>query len=242
MSDDPISVWREALKDSNHPRHSTAWVLFTETMTAEKADKLLTRHKEMVIPWLVEILDTEPLYNEDSLGKGMAPVVAVGLLGRWQVLDVLPRLIEVVEENDWDNIFWGETLNTLRTLGAPAIEPLLELASRVDMDTRTTIVSVLADIAKGDDRALALTLKVLDEAKNEWDIRFIAENLLVLDPERGIPALEQRMKTRKLDRKLRSILDQYIESARAGTFGKQSFLPPDLRDLLSMMPLDEDDF
>jgi hypothetical protein len=232
MSDDSILVWREALKNSDHARHSTAWVLFTEGMTAEKADKMLTPKKETVIPWLIEVLDTEALYKEESLGTGQAPVVAVGVLGRWQVTEILPRLMAVVEGNNWDSIFWGEALEALRAIGQPAIEPLLELASRVNLEIQSIIVAVLSDIAKGDDRVLALTLDVLDKSKNEWDIRYMAENLLVLDPERGVPALEERMKTRKLDRKLRAILEKYIESARAGTFTKQSDIPPELLDLL----------
>jgi hypothetical protein len=232
MSDDSILVWREALKNSDHARHSTAWVLFTEGMTAEKADKLLTPKKETVIPWLIEVLDSEALYKEESLGTGQAPVVAVGVLGRWQVTEILPRLMAVVEGNNWDSIFWGEALEALRAIGQPAIEPLLELASRVNLEIQSIIVAVLSDIAKGDDRVLALTLDVLDKSKNEWDIRYMAENLLVLDPERGVPALEERMKTRKLDRKLRAILEKYIESARAGTFTKQSDIPPELLDLL----------
>jgi hypothetical protein len=232
MSDDSILVWREALKNSDHARHSTAWVLFTEGMTAEKADKLLTPKKETVIPWLIEVLDSEALYKEESLGTGQAPVVAVGVLGRWQVTEILPRLMAVVEGNNWDSIFWGEALEALRAIGQPAIEPLLELTSRVNLEIQSIIVAVLSDIAKGDDRVLALTLDVLDKSKNEWDIRYMAENLLVLDPERGVPALEERMKTRKLDRKLRAILEKYIESARAGTFTKQSDIPPELLDLL----------
>jgi hypothetical protein len=232
MSDDPISVWREALKDSGHPRHSTAWVLFTEGMTPEKADKLLAPKKELVLPWLLEVLDTKPLYLQENLGKGNVPIVAVGVLGRWQVVEMLPRLLAELQSDNWDTVFWGQALEALRAIGTPAIEPLLELAPRVAFDTRTTIVSVLADIGERDDRALGLALETLDEAQNEWDIRMAAENLLVLDPERGVPELEARMKTRKLDRKLRAILDKYIESARAGTFAKQSDIPPELFDLL----------
>ncbi len=237
MSDDPINVWREALKDSNHPRHSAAWVLFTEGMTSEKAEKLLRPKQETVLPWLLEIVETEPLYQQGSLGNGHAPAVAVGVLGRWKVTEILPRLIaELEDDEEGGTVFWEEAIEALRAIGEPAIEPLLELAERTDPGQREITLSVLADIAKGNDRALALTLETLDHMKNEWDIRYVAESLLVLDPVRGIEALEARIKARKFDKKVRGVLEGYIKDTRAGKFHGGT-IPPEFIDML--MPPDD---
>ena len=115
--DDPVAVWREALKDGQHPRHQAAWLLFSQTMQPTSAARLLATQKETVIPWLFEILDTERLYELGSLGDGVAPIHAVELLGAWQVREAVPRLLKLLEDEDWEAIVHDRAIIALQAMG-----------------------------------------------------------------------------------------------------------------------------
>src|SRR5688572_27991254 len=67
----PLRSGAKPFKDDQHPRHRASWLLFTKSMNAKGAAKLLAEQKETVIPWLYETLDTEDLYLENSLGEAM---------------------------------------------------------------------------------------------------------------------------------------------------------------------------
>jgi hypothetical protein len=108
MSDtsETTPVWRQALNDSNHPLYSAAWTIFSSDMNLDAADKRLADHKDRIIPFLMDILDTPALLDDTALGSGYAPINAVSLLGRWKVIEAVPRLLTIVEKQDFEDLIW----------------------------------------------------------------------------------------------------------------------------------------
>src|SRR5512138_1260291 len=117
-----LPTWRQALNDSNHPLHAAAWTIFSPEMKVTSADKRLADSKEQVIPFLLEILDTPDLYLETALGSGEAPINAVELLGHWKVLDAAPRLLKIMEEQDFETSIHDRALVALENMGPAVID------------------------------------------------------------------------------------------------------------------------
>jgi hypothetical protein len=220
MSDtnETLPVWRQALNDSNHPLYSAAWTIFSAEMNLDAADKRLADHKERIIPFLMDILDTPELHNETALGSGHAPINAVELLGRWKVMEAVPRLLTIVEE-DWETMIHDRAVVALGNMGPEVIDPVLQAAGQTtDEGRRRTFASILGHAGKGDPRAYEYVKTVFGQQKDELDIEFLAEDLLVCNTEAGIALLEDRLKHRKYSRKLRKRLEKYIDDARKGVF------------------------
>lgn len=126
-----LPIWRQALKDSTHPLYSAAWLIFSEKMKLDAADKLLAERKAEIIPFLLDILRTPDLQLESSLGGGEAPINAVELLGHWNVPEAIPDFIGIVEEDDWETILHDRILVALEKMGPEIIEPLLASAEKL---------------------------------------------------------------------------------------------------------------
>jgi hypothetical protein len=221
MSDtsETTPVWRQALNDSNHPLYSAAWTIFSPDMNLDAADKRLADHKERVIPFLMDILDAPELLDDTALGGGYAPINAVSLLGRWQVVEAVPRLLAIVEKQDFEDMIWDRATSALESMGPEVIDPVLEAAAQTtDPDLRRTFASVLSKAGKGDPRAYEYIKAEFAQQKDELDIEFLAEDLLACNAEAGIALLEERLKQARFSKKLRKKLEKYIDNARKGDF------------------------
>lgn len=212
--EDRIAVWREALRDASHPRHQVAWLLFTGAFNAEFAGRRLAEQKEAVLPYLFQILDTPQLYSSDSLGEGYAPIHAIELLGHWQVVEAVPRLLRILEEEEEDAIARDEATEALASMGPSIRERMLDYAEKANPALYHSLAYILSKVAKGDPRVFAWVRARLDEAQSEWEIRLMAENLLNLDPEPAIALLEERIRRRRYNKRLSEILQRYIDNTR----------------------------
>ena len=218
MSDN-LPIWRQAISDSNHTLNKAAWIIFSEHMKPEFADKQLVDQKDEVIPFLYEILDTPTLLDDTSLGSGNAPINAAELLGQWKVVDAIPRLIKILEDTDWGIIIHDAALNALEKMGEPAIEPLLAFAeSRTDEGDRISLAGSLSDMGHRDPRVWAFVRPLFEKQTGDDDIKFMAESLLACDRDQAIPILEGKMKQGKYNKKLRQVLERYIEAAKKPEF------------------------
>ena len=214
---DPVAIWREALKDAQHPRNQAVWLLFSEGADPKSAARLLADHQAEVVPWLLEIVDTPSLYEEGSFGSGLAPANAVGVLGKWLVLEVVPCLLHILETEDQETLVYDHTVTALEDMGTGALEPLLAFAEACNEDNlRVTLASILSQIGKGDERVYRWVLEVFNQQKHDHAVEFIAENLLAADAARAIPYLEACLQKRKYAQRTRAILQRRIEEARRG--------------------------
>ncbi len=218
MSDEKIAIWREAIKDANHPRHKAAWVLFTESKRPEGIARLLEAQKDEIIPWLYEILDMEELYKDTSFGGGWAPINAIRLLGQWQVTDVLPRLLKIISDEDDETIISGAAYAAVRNMPPSITDELLAFARELTGDLRTSAAGLLADVAKDDARAYEWIKTVFLEQKEEWQIVYMAENLLVVYPAQATAFLKDWLKKSHLSKEARKRLEKYIADASSSNF------------------------
>lgn len=215
---DETPIWRQALKDDQHPLHRAAWILFSEKFNPQYADRVLVDLKPLVIQFIYLILDTEELYWEESLGSGNAPINGLDLLGRWQVVEAIPRLIRLLEETEWDAIAHDRAALALEEMGPEAVDPLLEYAAHVDEDEQVSVASMLAKVGKGLPHIYDHVKKVFERQKDEWDVAYMAECLLTFDPQQAIPFLEEWLSKHKYSKDLKTRLEKYIVDATAGNF------------------------
>lgn len=215
---DETPIWRQALKDDQHPLHRAAWILFSEKPNPQYTDRVLADQKEQVIEFIYQILDNEELYWGDSLGSGIAPINGVELLGRWQVVDSIPRLLKIVEEDDIEAIVNGAAYHALSELGSVVYEPLMEFDERTEHKHENSIAGIVADACKGDPRVFDYVRTIFEKQEDEWDIAYLAENLLICDPQQAIPFLEKRLQKHKYSKDLKKRLEKYITDAKAGNF------------------------
>ncbi len=217
MNDVETPIWRQAINDAEHPLHQATWILFRDKINLKFADRQLSDKKEEVIEFIYTILDTDELYDMAALGSGNAPINAVQLLGHWQVVEALPRLLRIIEEDDVFSIVRDRTFVALRNMGPQIIDAMLEFAEKTSDDVRQTVGSILADVSNGDERAFEYLKNLFDEQTEHHDLVFTAENLLACDMEAGIIFLEKNLKRKKLKKDARARIKSYIKQAREGT-------------------------
>ncbi len=212
-------LWRQALQDSNHPLYTAAWSIFTEKMNLDLAAQRLADQKEQVIPFLNTILDTPELYLPTSLGSGVAPGNALVLLGRWQVLEAVPRMLALIDKYHQGEIAHDASVMALREMGPGALEPVLAAAQQTaNRVQQITFGAILARIGKGDRRVWAYLVNLFEHQKADPALRMVAQQLLMTDPESGITYLQERLRRGKYNRSLRENVEQYFEMARKGEF------------------------
>jgi hypothetical protein len=215
-------VWRQALHNSEHPLYSAAWVVFSEQMTFAGADRLLGEHQAEVIPFLLAILDSPELYLETSLGSGWAPIHAVELLGHWQVLEAVPRLLHVLAEDDWMSIVHDRALAALKDMGPGVVELLLPVAEQAaGNEQRITFASILSEVGQDNAQVYEYVRTVFEQQTTESDIEYMAENLLECNLQAGVALLEARIRQRRYSSRLRRILEKRIGEARTDQSGVQ---------------------
>ena len=215
VSDTP-QLCRMALQDSQHPLHQAAWLLFASTFNPRAADRLLADQREAVIQFCLEILDTNELYDETALGSGNAPIHCVDLLAHWQVKDAVPRLLRILEEEDFETIVYNRAVFALKDMGSAILDDILTFADSADPEIYLDIGSILSEIGQDDTRAYAWIKARFEEQVDEFDIRIWAESLLVVGGEDAIAVLEDRIfkQKRKYSRDLRETLQRYIQHMR----------------------------
>ncbi|MEZ4670771.1 MAG: hypothetical protein R3E39_22940 [Anaerolineae bacterium] len=213
-----IPIWRQAIKDEQHPMHRAAWLLFSKNPNLQYIDKTLSEQKAQVTEFMYQILDSEDLYTTSSLGGGNAPINSIDLLGQWEVLEAIPRLIAILETDDPDAIVDGKAASALGKMGTAVFEPMMAFDARTEHKYQDGVAGILADACKDDPRAYDYVLKLFEEKKEEYQVAYMAENLLVCDPQQAIPYLEAWMRKRKLSRDLKKRLENYIATAKKDYF------------------------
>lgn len=211
-----LPIWRQAIKEDQHPLHRAAWMLFSKDFDASRVGAALEAQKDDVVGFCTLLLDSPELYPESALGSGNAPVNAVQLLCLWQVEAALPRLLQILDDGDWETIVYGTTADAIAGFGTKIVEPLLEMAThKSDDQEQVAIAGTLADAAPGDPRAVAFIRKLFDSRKQDFEISYMAENILAGDPEGGAKWLQNRLNTRKYSKEVRNRIERYIADAQA---------------------------
>jgi hypothetical protein len=214
-----IPIWRQAIKDEQHPLNRAAWQLFGKDFDVYRAEEALSAQKDDVVGFCMVLMDARELYALGALGGGKAPANAVELLCLWEVEAVIPRLLEILEAEDWDTIIYGTTADSIAAFGPKLVDPMLELAASTTSDQKlTAIAGTLADAAPGDPRTIAFVHKLFDSRKQDFEIIYMAENVLMADPENGVKWLQDRLRTHKYSKAVRKKIERNIDEAKVGKF------------------------
>lgn len=213
-----LPVWRVALNDSSHPMYSIAWAVFREKFNTERvADKFADRRDE-ILPFLYAILDADELYAERSLGGGFAPINAVSLLGEWQVVEAIPRLLTYLDDNDNDDAIVNDRAAfALQQMPPEAIEPLLEHGQR-DEARAMDAMFILTHVGKGDDRCFAFICNVFERMTDAFDIVTVAECLAINNLEKADVYLQEQSEKERF-RRYKSDFKKIIEEVKRGDWG-----------------------
>lgn len=212
-----IAVWRQAIQDEQHPLNRAAWMLFSKEMNVKYAERVLAEQKDDVIAFCNLILDTDALYDGKSLGSGNAPIHAVELLCHWKVEDSLPRLLSIMENEEWGSDIYGATADGIAKFGTMVVDPLIDISTRVtDDEMQVAIAGTLADAAPGDLRTVEFIRALFESRTEDFEIGYMAENVLLGDPEGGISWLQDRMRRGKYSKEILKRVGKLIGDARAG--------------------------
>jgi hypothetical protein len=214
-----IPIWRQAIKEDQHPLHRAAWILFSNDFNVKRAGAALETQKDDVVGFCTLLLDSRELYPEGALGGGSAPVNAVELLCHWKVEAALPRLLQILEVEDWNTIVYGATADAIAAYKTLLVDPLLEMATRTTNNQKlAAIAGTLADAAPGDPRTVAFVRNLFDSRKEDFDLTYMAENVLFGDPEGGAKWLQSRLNTHKYSKEVRKRIEELLTDAKAGKF------------------------
>lgn len=215
MSDE-VPVWRQAVLDKAHPLHQAAWLLFSDGWSARLADRLPAEDRAKIIEFCYLLIDTEELYLERALGRGLAPANAIRLLGYWQVTDAIPRILDGMNEEADEGIFVA-SVQSLGTMGAAVVEPLLAYAATLrkdDLTTQVDVAEILSKTGRGDPRAFNYIRHVFETfAPTDPVLKFLAQCMVTCHRELAIPYLESCLKHSRYKRwrdDFQDILDQKI--------------------------------
>jgi len=208
-----ILEWRKAINDSSHPMSDLAWRLFQEEFNVEKTAKRYADQREEALPFLYLILDADELYYEQSLGSGFAPINAVSLLGEWQVVEAIPRLLPLITDDDDQELLVDCVVFALEKMPSEAIEPILEYGQEEAhaMDA----VFILSKIGKGDERCFDFICSVFEHMTTEFDIITVAESLASNNLEKAESYFQEKTQKGPL-RCYRKVLQKTIKQAKAG--------------------------
>ncbi len=212
-------IWRQAIQDEQHPLYRAAWILFGKTLNLKSAEPVLSAQQDEVVAFCNVILDTDELYRKSALGGGNAPINAVQLLCHWKVEAAIPRLLRILNEEDWDAGVYGTTADEIAAFGTAIVDPMLEMAAQKEKEQeKAAIAGTLADAAPGDPRTVEFIRKIFDDSTQDFEIIYMAENVITGDPEGGVKWLESRLRTRKYNKETRKRIEKYIDDAKAGRF------------------------
>ena len=213
-------IWRIALDDKEHPLNSLAWFLFSERMNTKYVAKRFTDQKEQAIPLCYAVVDDETLRNQTALGGGFAPIHSVQLLASWQVKEALPRLFDIIENDDSEvmtgyffTFLYEETTASLAEFDADIYDEVIEFAEKHQKySNRVTFVETLRKLKPDDERTYNFICSVLEEITDEVPehIFDVSENLLKCNFEQGKTHLREFVKRQK-DKDIRRYYTKVVE-------------------------------
>ncbi len=138
----------------------------------------LTDRTEQALPAVVEWAKRDRTNDPVDLAPEL-----IALFRHWKTADAIPFLISYIEE-DPENVP-DEALETLASLGAPALEPLLKLYEQLDEKESAEVAFMLASLRIRDQRILRILTDRL-----EFDVTDAAFLLSIYGDPAAIPAVD----------------------------------------------------
>jgi len=213
-----LPEWRKALNDSSHPMNRIAWDLFREQFNVQKVAERHADRRDAIIPFLYLIIDTEELQYESAPGGGFAPINAVKLLGEWQVVAAVPRLLSIIQEDeDGAFILTNDARLALENMPPEAIDILLEYVQKDPYTDTEDVLSILAIVGKGEDRVFDFICRTFEKiVREKGDVITAAEFIGVNNPKKATAYLEEQLKKGLFTEYQISYIRDFIKEVKAG--------------------------
>lgn len=207
-----VPVWREALTNRDHKLYAVAWTVFLDSMNVEIANERLVDLKENAIPLLSEIIEDEYLHTEDALGDGKAPINAIALLGEWQVREVLPTLLDLLEEHPQTKSIYQPIVTALSKFGDEIVDDVLSWVEG-NPELRRKGAAVLSRIGVGNEKIFETIAAWI--VPGEYDMAYFANCLIDIDSDDAASTLRKLSQDRDFEREERNVLKTKSKDARA---------------------------
>jgi hypothetical protein len=212
---DEQSTWKLAIKDSSHPLHQATWLLFAENMNVKGAAKLLAAQREEVIVYLYQILDALELRLETAFGGGFAPINAVDLLGEWNVVEAVPRMLDILREDNWESGLDETCILALEKMDSTIIPQMLAFGIEYKNEPlEVTTASIFSRVAKDNIQIFEWMIEVFKRQKSDDDITLMAANLLSTHMEAAIAFLDDYLKKSRVPKHPAQRIQFFLQMAR----------------------------
>lgn len=210
--------WREALADNSNPLYKAAWLVFTERISTEIAFEHLKDAQETVVPFLNDLLEDDGLFDNDSPGHGLAPANAVKLLGEYQALEALPKILELYADST-NYLMRNACIYAVSKLGVDVLDQVIEWAGD-DSVKRPKAAEMIVEIGEGNEKAFETVLAWIhpDVAGQEYYARYLTK----INPEAAIAALEKLAKDSRFHGDVRRRFKDRIKEAQQAIKAKQA--------------------
>lgn len=196
MSEDKFAAYRAALNDSEHPQHEAAWLLFQDFthFNPEFAAKRLK--PEQSLEFVLQIVEDTDLRYQGSIGNGFATVNAVKLIGAWGLAEHAPKLVQIVEQHDFQDLISSAALIGLYKMGDAGFEAVWQYAESVGEDRYGVAANMLSAMRWNKPQAFDWIVEHFPtpQQSDYMDVSFFAEALIAIDRKRGEAFLEQALK------------------------------------------------
>lgn len=212
------AIWRIALNDSTHPLNKAAWEIFRPKDISKKAADRLKPQQEDIVPFIYAILDEKSLEEETALGSGYAPSNAARLLGFWQIIDALPRLLSYYTD-EYDMTELQDSAGfAIEKMPPEAIPTVIEFAKE-NPNRIVTAAIFVGQIGKNEERAFEFIKEAFEKNHtDEYDIITLAEMLATCDVDKAEVYLREQTRSGRFKKYHQDFLE-IVESER--NFRKQ---------------------
>ncbi len=152
-----------------------------------------------IISQLRLVIHSELYDDEDSEGKGYAPIHAAKLLGQSGSPEAVEPLLFALYRSEPDEILYSQTLFALEALGPLALPGVLDSMQYSDEpDFKLGLAGTLAKIGRDDERAFRALEAYYHETTWEDDRVMAVANLGALDDSRALPLLHRALNDRDI--------------------------------------------
>lgn len=175
----PMSIWRDALNDSEHDLHQAAWLIFAKSVQTDTAITKLADQQDAVKTLLLEIIEDDYLFEADAPGDGSVPVDAMGFIEEWQITEALPTLLELLEVGDALPQIAESAKATIISFGADVLEDVLTWVGEND-DLSLAVAELLPQLASENTEPAVAWLKQWIDT-NDADVADYVDALIAID-------------------------------------------------------------
>jgi len=215
MSDN-ASNWRQAIHDKTDPLHSITWSLFSPKFKTERIAATYANQREMLRPYLKQIMATKMLYEKGALGSGHAPANAARLRFFWQGMDILPDVLQMLTQSEVNTPASEVVFELLVQMPEEAIDSIIHYGQQCKEDDKLMIAAILSTkLGQGNQECFDFIRSAFEAANDHAHRVLYAQALIDNDVEQAEPYLKS-MGRKKKYKSYRDLFQELITDYKLG--------------------------